>query len=73
MRRSVLIYDLEGNLLAKWGETNYGEMDSFVGAQGMCIDSQGNWYVVKNGQIGLKIYGINRPNYPSIRKLSRMR
>ena len=69
----ICICDLEGNLLAKWGATNYGEMDSFVSAHGMCIDSQGNWYVVENGQVGLERLGINRPNYPSLRKLARVR
>lgn len=69
----ICICDLEGNLLAKWGAMNYGEMDSFVSAHGMCIDSQGNWYVVENGQIGLESLGINRPNYPSLRKLARVR
>jgi hypothetical protein len=38
----ICVCDLEGNLLAKWEGTNYGEMDSFVGAHGMCLDSQGN-------------------------------
>jgi sugar lactone lactonase YvrE len=69
----ISIFDLEGNLLAKWGATNYGELDSFVSCHGMCIDSQGNWYVVENGQIGLKRLGINRPDYPSLRKLARLR
>jgi DNA-binding beta-propeller fold protein YncE len=69
----ICICDLEGNLLAKWGGTNYGEMDSFVSAHGMCIDSQGSWYVVENGQHGLKRLGISRPNYPSIRKLARVK
>ena len=69
----ICICDLEGNLLARWGGTNYGEMDSFVGAHGECIDSQGNWYVVENGQHGLKRLGISRPNYPSLRKLARIR
>ena len=69
----ICICDLEGNPLAKWGAMNYGEMDSFVSAHGQCIDSQGNWYVVENGQNGLKSLGINRPNYPSLRKLARIR
>jgi sugar lactone lactonase YvrE len=68
----ICIYDLEGNLLAKWGATNYGEMDSFIAPHGMCIDSQGNWYIVENGQIGLQRLGINRPDYPSWRKLARL-
>ncbi|MFH1005992.1 MAG: hypothetical protein V1800_00640, partial [Candidatus Latescibacterota bacterium] len=70
---SISVFDLDGNLLAKWGSTNYGEMDSFVSAHGMCLDSQGNMYVVENGQNGLKSLGINRPNYPSLRKLARIR
>ena len=69
----ICICDLEGNLLAKWGATNYGEMDSFVSAHGMCIDSQGSWYVVENGQAGLKRLGVSRPNYPSWRKLARVK
>jgi hypothetical protein len=69
----ICICDLEGELLAKWGKTNYGEMDSFVSAHGMCLDSQGNWYVVENGQHGLKRFGIDRPNYPSLRKLARVK
>jgi len=69
----ICICDLEGNLLAKWGATNYGEMDSFVSAHGMCIDSQGSWYVVENGQHGLKRLGISRPSYPSWRKLARVK
>lgn len=69
----VGVFDLDGNLLARWGETNYGEMDSFVSAHGMCLDAQGNMYVVENGQNGLKRLGINRPNYPSLRKLVRLR
>lgn len=69
----ICICDLEGNVLAKWGATNYGEMDSFVGAHGMCIDSQGSWYVVENGQHGLKRLGIDRPNYRSLRKLARLK
>jgi sugar lactone lactonase YvrE len=67
------ICDLEGNVLAKWGGTNYGEMDSFVMAHGMCMDSQGNWYIAENGQSGLKKMGIDRPDYPSLRKLARIR
>jgi DNA-binding beta-propeller fold protein YncE len=67
------ICDLDGNLLAKFGATNYGEMDSFVSAHGMCIDSQGNWYVVETGQRGLERLGVHRPDYPSIRKLARVR
>ncbi len=69
----ICIRDLEGNVLAKLGETNYGAMDSFVSAHGMCVDSQGNWYVVENGQIGLKRLGINRPDYPSLRKYARVK
>ena len=69
----IRICDLEGNLLAKWGAMNYGEMDSFVSAHGECVDSQGNWYIVENGQNGLKSLGIDRPNYPSLRKLARVR
>jgi hypothetical protein len=69
----IRICDLEGNVLAKWGGTNYGEMDSFIMAHGMCIDSQGNWYIVENGQNGLKRMGIDRPDYPSLRKLARVR
>jgi DNA-binding beta-propeller fold protein YncE len=69
----LCIYDLEGNVLAKWGGTNYGELDSFIAPHGMCIDSQGNWYVVENGQRVLKKMGIDRPNYPSIRKYARLR
>lgn len=68
----ISVYDLEGNELARWGETNWGELDSFVGAHGMCIDSQGNCYVVENGQNGLKRLGISRPDYPAIRKLARI-
>jgi DNA-binding beta-propeller fold protein YncE len=67
------ICDLEGNVLAKFGGTNYGEMDSFVSAHGMCIDSQGNWYVVETGQRGLERLGVHKPDYPSIRKLARVR
>jgi sugar lactone lactonase YvrE len=70
---NISVFDLDGNLLAMWGSTNYGEMDSFVSAHGMCLDSQGNIYVVENGQNGLKSLGINRPNYPSLRKLARVR
>ena len=69
----ICVCDLEGNLLAKWGGTNYGEMDSFVAAHGMCLDSQGNWYIVENGQIGLKRLGITRLNYPCLRKLARVK
>ena len=69
----IRICSLDGDLLARWGATNYGELDSFVGAHGMCIDSQGNWYVVENGQHGLKRLGISRPDYPSIRKLARVK
>jgi len=69
----VGVFDLEGNPLARWGETNYGEMDSFVSAHGMSLDSQGSIYVVENGQNGLKRLGINRPNYPSLRKLARVK
>ena len=69
----ICIRDLEGNVLAKWGATNYGEMDSFVSAHGMCIDSQGNWYVVENGKRSMKTLGIDKPGYPSIRKLARLR
>jgi hypothetical protein len=69
----ICICDLEGNLLAKWGATNYGEMDSFVSAHSMCIDSKGNWYIVENGQNGLKRLGISQPNYPSLRKLARVK
>jgi len=69
----LCIYDLEGNMLAKWGEANYGELDTFVGPHGMCIDSQGNWYVVENGQRILQKMGIHRPDYPSIRKYARIR
>ena len=70
---SVGVFDLEGNQLARWGEANYGEMDSFVSAHGMCLDSRGDMYVVENGQNGLKSLGINRPDYPSFRKLARVR
>jgi sugar lactone lactonase YvrE len=70
---SINVFDLDGNRLATWGSTNYGEMDSFVSAHGMCLDSQGNIYVVENGQNGLKCLGIHRPNYPSLRKLARVR
>jgi len=69
----VAVFDLEGNPLARWGETNYGEMDSFVSAHGMSLDTRGNMYVVENGQNGLKRLGINRPNYPSLRKLARVK
>jgi hypothetical protein len=69
----ICVCDLEGNVLARWGETNYGEMDSFVGGHGMCIDSQGSWYVVENGQLGLERLGISRPSYPSLRKFARIR
>ena len=69
----IRICDLEGNLLARWGATHYGEMDSFVSAHGECLDSQGNWYIVENGQHGLERLGIRRPNYPSLRKLARVR
>jgi hypothetical protein len=48
-------------------------MDSFVSAHGESIDSQGNWYIVENGQNGLKSLGIDRPNYPSLRKLARVK
>ena len=70
---NVSVFDLRGNFITKWGAANYGEMDSFVSAHGECIDSQGNWYIVENGQNGLKSLGINRPNYPSLRKLARLR
>jgi len=69
----LCIRDLEGNVLAKWGGSNYGELDSFVAPHGMCIDSQGSWYVVENGQRVLQKMGISRPNYPSIRKYVRVR
>jgi hypothetical protein len=69
----VGVYDLEGNMITKWGATHYGEMDSFVSAHGMCFDSQGSMYVVENGQNGLKHLGITRPSYPSLRKLARVR
>jgi DNA-binding beta-propeller fold protein YncE len=70
---NINILDLEGRVLAKWGATNYGELDSFVSCHNMCIDSQGNWYIVENGQVGLKRLGINRPDYPSLRKLARIK
>jgi len=69
----ISIYDLDGNLLAGWGETHYGEMDSFVSAHGECLDSKGNWYIVENGQHGLERLGIQRPDYPSLRKLARIK
>ena len=69
----ICICDLEGNVLAKWGGTNYGDMDSFLSSHGMCIDSQGNWYIVENGKLNLKNFGINRSDYPSLRKLARVR
>jgi len=69
----VGMFDLEGNPLARWGGTNYGELDSFVSAHGMCLDSQGNMYIVENGRNGLKRLGIDRPDYPSLRKLARLR
>ena len=69
----LLIADLEGNTIAKWGASNYGELDTFVAPHGMCIDSEGNWYVVENGQRVLSRMGISRPNYPSVRKYARVR
>jgi DNA-binding beta-propeller fold protein YncE len=72
-RAHLRICDLEGNVLAKWGGTNYGAMDSFVAPHGMCIDSQGNWYVVENGQIGLRKLGIDIPNYQAVRKYARVK
>jgi DNA-binding beta-propeller fold protein YncE len=67
------ICDLEGNVLAQWGKANYGEMDTFVAPHGMCIDSQGNWYVVENGKIGLRKIGIDLPNYITVRKYARVK
>jgi hypothetical protein len=69
----LCICDLEGNLLAKWGKTNYGQMDSFVNAHGMCMDSQGNWYVAENGKNGFRNLGLKLPSYRSLRKLVRLR
>jgi sugar lactone lactonase YvrE len=69
----ICVSDLNGNVLASWGGTHYGEMDSFVTAHGMCIDSQGSWYVVEPGQHGLKRLGVTRPDYLSIRKLARIK
>jgi hypothetical protein len=70
---NISICDLEGKVLARWGASNYGEMDTFLSGHGMCVDSQGNWYVTENGQLTLKRMGIDRPAYPSFRKLARIK
>jgi sugar lactone lactonase YvrE len=68
----VCVCDLAGNLLAWLGGTNPGEMDSFVSSHGFCLDSRGDLYVVENGKTALARIGINRPDYPSLRKFVRV-
>jgi hypothetical protein len=69
----LCVCDLEGNMLARWGGANYGALDTFVAPHGMCLDSQGNCYVVENGQRVLQRMGVSRPDYPAIRKYARVR
>lgn len=68
----VCVRDLEGNLLAHLGGTNPGEMDSFASAHGICLNSQGDMYVVENGKNALSKIGISRPDYPPLRKFVRV-
>jgi len=68
----ICICDIEGNLLGRLGGTNIGEIDSFVSAHGICMDSRGDIYVGEIGHGALKKLGINKPNYQSLRKLVRL-
>jgi DNA-binding beta-propeller fold protein YncE len=41
----VSVFDLEGNLLSRWGEPDMSKPGSFVAAHAICIDSHGDVYV----------------------------
>ena len=68
----LCVRDLEGNLIARLGGANPGEMDSFASAHGFCLDSHGDLYVVENGKNALAKIGISRPDYPPLRKFARV-
>jgi DNA-binding beta-propeller fold protein YncE len=68
----ISIRDLDGNVLFQFGGTNFGEIDSFVSAHAICMDSHGDIYVGENGQLALGRLGIHKPGYSSLRKLVRV-
>ncbi|MGD2157063.1 MAG: peptidyl-alpha-hydroxyglycine alpha-amidating lyase family protein [Anaerolineales bacterium] len=41
----VSVFDLEGNLLARWGEPDVSQAGNFVAAHAICIDGRGDVYV----------------------------
>lgn len=67
----LCIRDLEGNILGQFGGTNIGEIDSYVSAHALCMDSHGDIYTGENGQLALSKLGIHKPEYSSLRKLVR--
>ena len=45
LQARVSIYDLKGNLLARWGGEPSKETGGFVAPHGLCVDSRGDLYV----------------------------
>lgn len=69
---NLSIRDLEGNLLAQWGDNNPGEPNSFLSAHGMCLDSRGSIYVAEIAQSVMRRKGLALPHYPALRKYARV-
>ena len=68
----VSIRDLEGNLLARWGDPDPFAPAGFASAHGIWVDSHGDIYVSEVAQTALSRTGRYRPDYPSLKKFIRI-
>ena len=68
----VSIRDLEGRLLARWGDPDPFAPGGFASAHGIWVDSHGDIYVGEVAQTALSPTGRYRPDYPSLKKFVRI-
>lgn len=68
----VTVRDLNGEVLARWGNDDVFAPDGFSSAHSVCVDSRGDLYVGEVAETVLNRTGRYRPDFPSLKKFVRI-
>lgn len=68
----VSVRDLNGQVLATWGNSDVFAPDGFSSAHSVCVDSRGDLYVGEVAETVLSRTGQYRPDFPALKKFVRI-
>ena len=68
----ITVRDIDGNVLARWGNADPFAPDGFSSAHGLWVDSRGDVYIAEVAQTALGRSGRYRPDFAALKKFTRI-